>query len=205
MTNQTDTQSLTGVVDDLQDKAAEDGDLSVDDALDEFAGRLFGPLLMLPGFVTLSPLGYIPTVPTLMALLVILVTGQLLVGLQHPWVPGFLASRSVDEERYRRAVEKSRSWLTWVDRLTSQRLTWLVTGPMKYAIAAVCTLVALMLPPLEFLPMACMAPGAALLLLGLAITAKDGLLAILGLGFTAGAAYLVTVAWSTFAGWAGLG
>lgn len=203
--NPSSPQSVNDVVDDLQRKAAEDGDLSVDDALDEFAGRLFGPLLMIPGFVTISPLGYIPSVPTLMGLLVILVAGQLLVGLQHPWVPGFLASRSVDEDRYRRAVEKSRSWLRWTDKLTGQRLTWLVTGPMKHAIAGVCVVVALMLPPLEFLPMACAAPGAALMLLGLAITAKDGLLALVGLSLTAGAAYLVTIAWATFAEWIGLG
>lgn len=202
--DQENPSSLTDVVDRLEDKAAEDGDLSTQDALDEFAGRLFGPLLIIPGLVTLTPLGGIPTLPTFMGLFIVLVAGQSLLGRKHPWLPGVIANRSVDEEKFKDSVEKFRPWMKWIDKFTAPRLTWMVKGPMKYGIAAVCIALACTLPPLEFLPFACAAPGAAILLLGLAITASDGLLAVVGIAGSAGAFYLMTAAWAKFAGFVGI-
>ncbi|MEM8865993.1 MAG: exopolysaccharide biosynthesis protein [Planctomycetota bacterium] len=182
-----DPQSLTDVVDDLKDQASKDGDLSVQDALDEFAGRLFGPLLVAPALVVVTPVGGIPLVPTIMGLFVVLVAGQSLFGRTHPWLPGVLADRSVDEDKFRDSVEKARPWLEWIDKYTERRLQFLVKGPMKYGIAMVCIIVACTLPPLELLPFACIVPGTAILLLGLAITAQDGLIALVGLIASIGA------------------
>lgn len=180
-------KELVEVVEDLEGRAAEDGDLSAQDALEEFSGRLFGPLLVIPGLVTVSPLGMIPTVPTLMAVFTILVAGQSLAGRKQPWLPGFLAKRSVDEEKFRQSADKIRPFIEWIDKWTKQRLPWLVKGPMKSIIAGVCILLALVMPPLELVPWACLAPGGAILMLGLAITSQDGLLALLGLAMTLGA------------------
>ena len=152
-------QSLVDVVEDLQDEAGTDGQLSVRDALDEFAGRLFGPLLMLPGLVVvIPPLGGIPLVPTTMGIFIILVAGQSLFGRQHPWLPGILANRSVDEQKFRDSVDKARPWLEWVDKFTARRMQYMVKGPMKYGIAVICIIVACTLPPLELLPLACIPP-----------------------------------------------
>lgn len=180
-------ESLTDVVDELEKKSKEDGDLLVGDALDEFSGRLFGPLLVVPGLMVMTPVGGIPFVPTMMGVLVILVAGQSLLGRKHPWLPGIIADRGVSEEKFKSSMEKVRPWLEWVDKFTARRHEQLVTGPMKYAIAAVCIIMACTLPPLELLPFACAIPGSAILLLGLAITARDGLLAIFGLIASLGA------------------
>jgi hypothetical protein len=193
MTENDQPKSLTDVVDELKDKASEDGDLSVEESLDEFAGRLFGPLLLLPGLVTVSPLGGIPTVPTMMGVFVILVMGQSLLGFDHPWLPGIIANRNVSEKKFRDSMEKFRPWLEWIDKFTAQRMQGLVRGPMKYVIALVAIAMACTMPPLEVVPFACAIPGAAILLLGLAITARDGLLALGGL--VASLAALGTVAW----------
>ncbi|TWT73589.1 Exopolysaccharide synthesis, ExoD [Posidoniimonas polymericola] len=187
MAEQQTAESLTGVVDQLEDKAAEDGDLLVGDALEEFAGRLFGPLLMIPGLLVMTPVGGIPFVPTTMGVFIILVAGQSLFGRKHPWLPGIIKERGVDEEKFKDSMEKVRPWLKWVDSFTAERMTSMVTGPMKYVIAAVCILMACTMPPLELLPFACAIPGAAILFLGLAVTARDGLLAVFGLVASVGA------------------
>ncbi|QDU87293.1 Exopolysaccharide synthesis, ExoD [Pirellulimonas nuda] len=193
-------RELTDVIDDLKEKSQEDGQMSAQDALDEFAGRLFGPLLVVPGLVTLIPVvGAIPLVPTTMGVWVVLVAGQTLAGREYPWLPGVIADRSVDAEKFRESMEKFRPWAEWIDKFTKPRLTWLVKGPGKYALAALCIVLALTLPPLEFLPMACAAPGGAILLIGLAITAHDGLLALIAVGLSLLALFLVSQAWSAFA------
>ncbi len=196
-------RELADVVDDLKEKSEDDGQMSAQDALDEFAGRLFGPLLVVPGLVTLSPLGVIPLVPTTMGVWVVLVAGQKLAGRKHPWLPGIIADRSVDAEKFRDSMEKFRPWAEWIDKFTKPRYKWLVQGAGKYVLAALCILLALTLPPLEFLPWACMAPGGAILLIGLAITAHDGLLALIGVGLSLLALFLVSQAWSAFAAWLG--
>lgn len=173
--------SLTEIVDQLEDKASEDGDLSAQEALDEFAGRLFGPLLVIPGLVTVTPVGAIPFVPTVMGIWTLLVAGQALLGRSHPWLPGIIADRKVDEDKFRDSIEKFRPWLKYFDRLARPRLAYMVQGPMKYGIAAICIVLACTFPPLELVPFGCAVPGSALLLLGLAITARDGLMAIVGI------------------------
>lgn len=189
--------SLTEIVDQLEDKASEDGDLSAQEALDEFAGRLFGPLLVIPGLVTVTPLGAIPFVPTVMGIWTLLVAGQALLGRKHPWLPGLIAEREIDEDKFRDSTEKFRPWLKFFDRLAKPRMAYLVKGPMKFGIAAICVILACTFPPLELVPFGCAVPGCALLLLGLAVTARDGLMAIVGM--VVAAAALGTLWWLVLA------
>lgn len=190
-----DAKSLTDVINDLQRRANEDGDLTVGEVLDEFAGRLFGPLLLAPAVGILTPLGMIPTVPSILGLFVVLVAGQSLVGLEHPWLPSALSDRSVGADQYERAMKKFRPWARWIDKFTAPRLGFLVKGPMKYGMAAIAVLVACTLPPLELIPGAAFLPGFVLLVLGLAITAEDGLLGLFGVAGSLAALYLVWAWW----------
>lgn len=205
MPDDNNPDSLTDVADELEDKASEDGDLTVQDALDEFAGRLFGPLLVVPGLIVMTPVGGIPLVPTIMGVFVLLVAGQSLAGRKHPWLPGVIAERGVSQEKFEKSIEKMRPWLEWVDKYTARRLEWMVSGPMKYVLAVICMAMGLTMPPLELIPWGCAIPGGAILLMGLAITARDGLLAIGGVVAAVPALYLVTKAWSAFSSMIGIG
>jgi hypothetical protein len=187
-------EGLEEVVDQLEEKAeAEDDTVTVREALDAFEGRTFGPLLVLPALVALTPpVGMIPTVPTIMGVIVVLIAGQYLVGRTHPWVPDFIGERSVDREKVLKAVDKSRPWAKWVDGFVGKRLQVLVEGPMEYVIAGLCVLLALTLPPAELLPGIAAVPAAAILFLGLAVTSRDGLVGLIGMIVTAvGVGYLL--------------
>lgn len=98
--------------------------------IDEIGTRSFGPLLLLAGLVTVMPIvGDIPGVPTVMALLVLLVAGQLLLGREHFWLPRWVLDRRVRRDRLVRALGWLRRPARWVDRLLRPRLAWLVRGP----------------------------------------------------------------------------
>lgn len=186
-------KSLADIIDTLEQRAASDsdGDFTVGEVLDEFAGRLFGPLILAPAIAIVSPLGMIPTVPTIMGLFVILAAGQSLCGLDHPWLPAVLADRGVSADRFETSMKKFRPWVGWIDKLTAPRLRFLVQGPMKYGMALLAIIVACTLPPLELLPGAAFIPGVTLLVLGLAITAQDGVLGAVGIAGAVGALYAV--------------
>ena len=84
------------------------------------------------------------------------------------------------------AVKKSLPWDKWVDWFLGERLQVLVEGPMEQGIAAICIVVALTMPAAEIVPGLAAVPAAAILLLGLAITSRDGLLGLLGILVSAG-------------------
>jgi len=147
--------------------------------------RSFGALLLLAGFVVLAPIiGDIPTVPTVMAVFVFLISAQLLANRRYFWLPRWLRSRSLKAQTLQKAVEKSRGAARLVDRLLKPRLLFFIAGPAHYATAIACMIIALVIPPMELIPFSANIAGLALSLFGLAHIARDGLLALVAFLFT---------------------
>lgn len=186
MSHDPEIADLQQLLERIGDAGGASGPVSLRAIVERLGSRSFGPLLLLAGLVTLAPvIGDIPGVPTLMALIVLLVAGQLLIGRSQLWLPHWLLERSVEREN----VDKALAWMQrparLIDRLLRPRLTLFVNGPGVYAIALVCVIIAAATPPMEFVPFTANGAGAALTAFGLALIAKDGLVALLALAFTA--------------------
>ncbi|WP_338071995.1 exopolysaccharide biosynthesis protein [Billgrantia bachuensis] len=152
--------------------------VTLGDVLYEVGRRSFAPLLLVPGIITLLPIvGDIPGVPTLMALLVLLVAVQLLFRAHHFWIPKFLLNRSVSKHKLDKAVNWSRRPARFLDKFLKPRLAFLTHGPGIVAVALACIAIALAMPPMEVVPFTANGAGLALTLFGLSLMAHDGLLA----------------------------
>ena len=172
--------------DDRTDDGTDDDTVSLGAIVDEIGPRSFGPLLLLAGLVTVMPVvGDIPGVPTVMALLVLLIAGQLLVGRDHFWLPQWVLDRCVKRDRLHRALGWMRRPAQWIDRLLRPRLVFLVTGAGRYGVALACVVIALAMPPMELVPFSANAAGAVLLAFGLALIARDGVFALVAYAVTA--------------------
>lgn len=159
--------------------------VSLGDVLREVGRRSFAPLLLVPGIITLLPVvGDIPGVPTLMALVILLVAVQLLFRAQHFWIPGFLLNRSVSKEKLDKAISWSRRPARFLDRFLKPRLTFLTHGMGIVAVALACIVIALAMPPMEVVPFTANGAGLALTLFGLSLMSHDGLLAALAFVMT---------------------
>jgi hypothetical protein len=143
--------------------------------------RSFGPLLLTCGLLGLTPISTAPGAPTTLAVVVMLVAGQLLVGRQTLWLPGWLLRRSVETRKLKAAVKVARKPARVVDRLVGQRLRFLTARGADRLVAFVCMLVAALTPPLEFLPFATFAPASVITVFGLGLVACDGLLILIAL------------------------
>ena len=159
-----------------------------------FGSRAFGPLLAIPGLVALTPLGAVPGAPAVISIFVLLVAGQHVVGLDHPWLPKKLTERSVSKDKWESTRKKVGPWARRVDRFIRPRWKWLTSSVMERAISLISIALAVSMFPLGFLPFAVAVPGAAMLLFGLGLSARDGLVVLLGLLATAGSGYLLFVA-----------
>ena len=193
MSDTREATNLTELIHTMERMERENAQVSVDDVVHAVGRRSFGPLLLLAGLITLAPIiGDIPGMPTLMAVLVLLTSSQLLVGRETFWLPKWLLKRSLSRQKFDKALHYMKKPAKWVDGLLGVRLAWM-TGYIGIRVTAfACLLVALAMPPMEFIPFSANGAGLALTLFGLRLVARDGLMLTLGLLLT-GVTFTVVV------------
>jgi hypothetical protein len=183
---------LQELLDQVETAAGESEQVSLEQIMDAVGRRSFGPILVIAGLVILAPLlGDIPGVPTMMAIFVVLVAIQVLMGRRHPWLPGWLLGRSVASDKLVKAIGWLRKPAGFIDRLLRPRLQQFTQQAGMYATAVLCIGISAALPPMELVPFSANAAGLALTTLGLALIANDGLLAVVAFLISAGAIGLV--------------
>ncbi len=183
--------NLEEMLERISNAAAQRDDVPLGALVHAVGERTFGPLLLLAGMVTVSPLSGIPGVPTAMGFVILLVSGQLLMRRRHFWLPQWLLRRSIERPK----VERATAWLSRparrIDHWLQPRIQVLVEGAGRYAIAGVSAALALAMPAMEVVPFSATAAGVALSAFGLALIARDGLLALLAFITTGAVAGLV--------------
>jgi hypothetical protein len=184
-------QEITGL-DQLLDKigeAAKTGErVPLGSILETVGSRSFGPLLLVAGLVTLAPIiGDIPGMPTIMGLMVLLISGQMLIRQDRFWLPEWLLKRSVARDDLCKTLDWLRRPARFLDRLIRPRLFLFIRDAGLYVIAVTCLAIAAVMPIMETIPFSANIAGVALTAFGLALIASDGLLALLAFVFTAGA------------------
>lgn len=180
-----EVSSLYQLLDHIAELARRRQRVSLEQVVRAVGQRSFAPLLLLAGIILFSPLSGIPGVPTLMAILVLLVALQLLLGRQHFWLPQWILKRSVSDKKLRKALHWLRKPAQFIDRWLQPRLVFLVRRAGTYVIAAICAVIALALPMMELVPFSATIAGMALTAFGLALVAQDGALALFAFAVTA--------------------
>ena len=150
--------------------------------LEALGQRSFAPLLLVAGLILFSPLSGIPGVPTLMGLMILLTSVQMLFLRRHLWLPQWLLRKSIPASRFLRIVHWLQRPATSIDRWLRPRLSLLVHRGGSYLIALVSTAIGLALPAMEILPFSATVAGLVLTLFGLALVAQDGLTVLIALG-----------------------
>lgn len=185
-----DDNKVNAIFDELCQTAASEGEVSVGDITESLGHRGFGPLLAVPALIEISPIGGIPGVPTVLALIVGLFAVQIAFGRRHLWLPDFLKHRSVSGDKLRKAIDKMRPFANWLDKWFHERLPRLTEHGAWRVAAMVVIVMCLTVPPLELIPFASTAPMGVVVLMGVAMTVRDGALMLAAYGL-AGIALVV--------------
>lgn len=180
-----DPTSVGQILDRIEDVARRDDRVHLGAVVESMGHRSHGPFLMIPGLIDISPVGSIPGLPTMLGLVIVLTAGQILLGRDHLWLPGFLARRSISCRKACKATGKLRGVARFLDKWFHGRLPALTRGPAVRIAAALCIVLAMAVPPLELLPLATTAPMAAIAAFGLALTVRDGVMMIIALVLSA--------------------
>lgn len=165
-----------------------DGPVSVGDVRDALGDRGFAALLLLFAAVNLVPVP--PGATVILALPLILVSGQMVLGFSTPWLPASVSRRAVSPQRFRKACGKLIPGLEWLEQFVRPRF-WPLPDRAADRIVG---LVALVLSLAVFLPAPFLnwIPALAIAMLALSLSERDGLLFVAGL--TIGALSLLVIA-----------
>lgn len=181
----TTPHSVGDILDCLQDLADENDEVSIGQVMGAFGSRTFGPAIMVPALLEITPVGAIPGVPTFLAVVIILVAAQKMLGRRSLWLPGLVANRCVSARKLSKSVDKLRGLGRFMDRHFHRRLKAMTRAPFAQIAAGMVVLLCLTVPFLEVLPFASSVPMLAIAGFGLAVLVRDGALMIAALGASA--------------------
>jgi len=191
---QPDVHNLSSLLDVLQGKIGDGGggpSLTLRDVLEVIGRRAYGPLLLIIGLISISPATLIPGSTWAFALLTLLIAIQLAFHKDTPWMPSKALDLKLSKEKLGKFVKASRPPAKFIDKIIRPRLQFLAEPPFVIGVALLCILAALVTFPLGLIPIAPLAPGLAITLFGLGLTACDGILLTLGTIVMVGAFWLL--------------
>ena len=118
----------------------------------------------------------------------VFLTAQLALA-RSPWLPAFIAKRSMSRPDFAAIVARLAPWLARAEKLLKPRLLWVTTplGERLIGLICLCLAVVLVLP----IPFGNMLPAAAIALMALGVLERDGLWVIAGLAVAVAAIALV--------------
>ncbi len=188
MGDRNSTGGLQEILERIESAAEDEENVTIADMLAGIGRRSFGPLILLPGLLLLSPLSGVPGMPTTIGIMVLLIAGQLLIGRDYFWLPNWILRRKLQRSKF----DKLMSWLhppaRLIDLWTGKRLAVLTSPVAVYLAAACCVAIALTMPTMELVPGASLSAAVALSIFGVALIARDGVLmlvAYLSIGVSA--------------------
>jgi hypothetical protein len=161
--------------------------VTVGDMLDELGERSFGPLLVIIALLDILPVGSIPGLPTVLAMIGILLAAQLVAGHDHVWLPQWLQRRAIGADKLAKGLGKMEKPAAKIDRTFRNRLENFTTPFWQKLAGMAVILLCLTVPPLELIPLATTAPMLAIAAYGVALTVRDGLLMLLATVLSAAA------------------
>lgn len=144
---------------------------------DQFSNRFYGFLLFILALPNLVPVPA-PGLSAVMGIPLVLLTFQMMLGLETPWFPAFVTNRKLKAASLKRICKRAVPVLQRMERLIKPRASLLVQPPADRVIALLCLLLSLvlMLP----IPFGNALPGLAICFFAIALLQRDGVFAVLG-------------------------
>ena len=176
MTETAASRGLIGALEQIADQAGDDG-MSLGEFVDALGERAFGIILFAMALPVSIPFLY--GVPQVMALPMMALSVQMMMGRAEPWLPTRFRAGRLDKRGLVRMAQGGRKWFGWLEALARPRLTAL-SGPTAERLvggvfAVFCA--SILIP----LPLTNSTPAIALAIAALGLLTRDGLLVIAGM------------------------
>lgn len=150
--------------------------VTLDWILGQLHERAFGLFLLILALPCCIPFLY--GIPQIVALPLMFVSAQILMGRRVPWLPARLGARTVSREGLDTLAQRAAPWLRRIEAISRPRLIVLTQPPADrmLGLALVLFSASILVP----LPGTNTVPGFAVVIIAMGLLARDGLLVLLG-------------------------
>ncbi|MEM9969887.1 MAG: exopolysaccharide biosynthesis protein [Pseudomonadota bacterium] len=162
---------LTKLANDAEGEA-----VTLDWVLAQLHERAFGLFLLVLALPCCIPFLY--GIPQIVALPLMFVSGQMLMGRRVPWLPQKLGARSVSKGGLQTLAARAEPWLRRIEAVSRPRFETLTRAPLDriVGLALVLFSASILVP----LPGTNTVPGFAVVVVAMGLLQRDGILVILG-------------------------
>jgi len=157
--------------------------LSLGDILSRIGQRSFAASLLVLALLMVSPLSAIPFLPSVVAIIIVMIAGQAVLGRHHLWLPDFVMRRQISAHKLRHALDGLGRAAAWIDARRSGRWVVLTQQPIASLAYLVMMVIALTWPPLSFVPFSATLGAIGLAMLAAGQTLRDGIFVMFGYGY----------------------
>ncbi|MEO9826694.1 MAG: exopolysaccharide biosynthesis protein [Paracoccaceae bacterium] len=155
---------------------AEGDTVTLDWILTQLHERAFGLFLLVLALPCCIPFLY--GIPQIVALPLMFVSAQILLGRTSPWLPTRLGAREVSKASLHALADRAKPWLERIEALSRPRLGVLTRPPIDriVGIALVLFSASILVP----LPATNTVPGLAVVIVSMGFLQRDGILVLVG-------------------------
>ncbi len=161
----------------------EETQVTLGEILSRIGQRSIAASLLVLALLMVSPLSAIPLLPSLVAIVILLIAGQAVIGRESLWLPRFMTDRTVSADKLRRALDTLERPSRWIDNRRSGRWVVLTLQPIASIAYLTIILVALTWPPLSFVPFSTTLSAVGMAMLAAGQTLKDGIFVLVGYAY----------------------
>ncbi len=162
-------------------KQEDSADIPIEKLLNIFSSRVYGPMLLIPALLAVLPTGAIPGVPTLAGIIVTIVSIQLIISIEYPWLPNKITNFEITRKKLDSSLDKLEKPVNKIEEFIKPRVSYLTKEPWLNVIGLISFSLGISMAPLEILPFAVMVPGLSLLLISVGLTMHDGIWILIGI------------------------
>lgn len=159
---------------------AEQGDTAYRDLIDSFGRTAFATCLLVPSLILASPLSGVPFASTFLGITIFLIAIQAVMSRRTIWLPRVLLNRKISQTRVGRAADVTAKAGNVLDKLTRERLQFLVGPIARHLLYMMCAVAGACLPFLEVIPFSSSIVGAGIACVSLGILTRDGVFSLIG-------------------------
>lgn len=174
--------NLTNVLDTLGNSMKGER-VKVGKVLDSLNEVGVGPLLLVPAFLVISPIGAIPGACAVLGMLIFLISLQVVLGRSDPFFPQSLKNISIRSKNLRRAIRKMKPYAAKGDRHLSSHLAEVANNALlQRATALVCMILAVGIMFTSLIPFAPTLLALPIILFSLGLSVQNTFLIFTGHG-----------------------
>lgn len=160
--------------------------IAISDLLVALGDRATGALIFIFAFPNVLPTP--PGTSSILGAPLIFLAAQLMLG-RAPWLPAFVANRSMARSDFALLVKRIVPWLQRAESLLRPRLSSLALPPMEYLVGFLSLLLAILL--VLPIPLGNVLPALAISLLALGVLERDGVWVLAGLAVAVAAGSVI--------------